>query len=128
MSDLELLVQIASNHPAALGSVAAVCLVVVVGAQVRPSEAWALAHPQAFQFLRLCRAILPYLVKAAEVSGKLRGSAAYDDVVAFFAKGRASTPPTPVPPAQDRPTEPPTDAPDTDPTPPASLGGGGRRV
>jgi len=72
--------------------------------------------------LRLCRAVAPWLIKAADRMREARSTP-----LAQAAIARAFDKPTPAPPAVDRPTEPPT-GPDTDPTPPASLGGGGRRV
>ena len=128
MDDLSLLLTLAERHPYLAAVSAVVCAlgaVVVALAQVYPSEDWCRAHPRLFAVLRLCRAVAPWLIKAAD---RLREVRSTPLAQAAIARAFDKPTPTPVPPATDRPTEPPTDAPDTDPTPPASLGGGGRRV
>lgn len=125
MDDLSLLLTLAERHPYLAGAVALACALgaaVVALAQVYPGEDWCRAHPRLFAVLRLCRAVAPWLLKAADRMREARSTP-----LAQAAIARAFDKPTPTPPAQDRPTEPPTDAPDTDPSPP-SLGGNARRT
>lgn len=155
MDDISLLLTLAERHPYLAGVVAVVCalgVAVVALAQVYPSEDWCRAHPRLFAVLRLCRAVAPWLLKAAD---RLREARSTPLAQAAIARAFDKAAPTPVPRpvigtigsdavspapevapgvfelrsdgAQDRPTEPPTDAPDTDPSPP-SLGGNARRT
>lgn len=124
MDDLSLLLTLAERHPylAAGAAVAvALCAAVVALAQVYPSEDWCRAHPRMFAVLRLCRAVAPWLIKAADRMREARSTP-----LAQAAISRAFDKAAPVPPTQDRPTEPPT-GPDADPSP-RSLGGNARRV
>lgn len=113
-SDLEFLLALARAYPRASAVVAA-CFVfaglVLALASVRPSEAWALAHPRAFFLIRLARAVAPYLSKALDLVREARADGTLASAQALFAKGRT---PTPAPPAA---------APD--PAPPAPPADGG---
>ena len=124
MDDLSLILTLAERHPylaAGAALAVALCAAVVALAQVYPGEDWCRAHPRLFAVLRLCRAVAPWLIKAADRMREARSTP-----LAQAAIARAFDKAAPVPPAVDRPTEPPT-GPDTDPSPP-SLGGNARRT
>lgn len=101
-SDLEFLLALARTYPRA-AAVAAACLVlaglVLALASVRPSEAWALAHPRLFFLIRLSRSLAPYLSKALDLIREARKDGTLASAQALFAKGRAPTPVPPAPPA-----------------------------
>jgi hypothetical protein len=128
MDDLSLILTLAERHPYLAAVAAVVCalgVAVVALAQVYPSEDWCRAHPRLFAVLRLCRAVAPWLLKAAD---RLREARSTPLAQAAIARAFDKAAPASAAPAVDRQTEPPTDAPDTDPTPPASLGGNARRT
>ena len=122
MDDLSLILTLAERHPYIAAGAALACALgaaVVALAQVYPGEDWCRAHPRLFAVLRLCRAVAPWLIKAAD---RLREARSTPLAQAAIARAFDKPTPTPTPPAQDRPT-----GPDTDPSPP-SLGGDARRV
>lgn len=124
MDDLSLILTLAERHPYLAAGAAVACALgaaVVALAQVYPGEDWCRAHPRLFAVLRLCRAVAPWLIKAADRMREARSTP-----LAQAAIARAFDKAAPTPPAVDRPTEPPT-GPDTDPSPP-SLGGNARRT
>ena len=129
LSDLEFFVAVARAYPRLSATVATLAALVLVGANVRPSEAWALAHPHAFMLIRVCRAIAANAVKAVGILAEWRRDGSASAVRAFFDRGRPtdpSGPPSPAPapvapdaeaiPASD-PTPPPTRAPGPAPAP-----------
>ena len=101
-SDIEFLLALARAYPRASAVVTA-CLVfaglVLALASVRPSEAWALAHPRLFFGIRLARAVAPYLSKVLDLVREARRDGTLASAQALFAKGRAPTPVPPAPPA-----------------------------
>lgn len=157
MDDLSLILTLAERHPylaAGAALAVALCAAVVALAQVYPGEDWCRAHPRLFAVLRLCRAVAPWLLKAADRLREARSTPLAQAAIARAFDKAAPTPrdvplvpvvgtvgstlesPAPEvapgvfelrePGAVDRPTEPPT-GPDTDPSPP-SLGGNARRT
>ncbi len=150
LSDLEFFVAVARAYPRLSATVAALAALVLVGANVRPSEAWALAHPDLFTLIRVCRAIFANAVKAVSILAEWRRDGSLAAVRAFFDRGRATDPsgppspaPAPVapdagasgvnerglpvmgPPASDRTTPSPSEAAGRIG---GSVGGGGRRA
>lgn len=130
MSDLDLLMAVVAAYPRASAALAVLGTLVLLGANVRPSEAWALRHPCLFQLIRLCRAIAANAVKAYDLLSEWRRDGSLAAVRAFFERGRPtdpSAPPSPesAPVAVDG--EPTTEVTPVSPAP-SSVGGGGRRA
>lgn len=130
MSDLDLLLAVVAAYPRASAALAVLGALVLLGANVRPSEAWALKYPCLFQLIRLCRAIAANAVKAWALLSEWRRDGSLAAVRAFFDKGRPTDPSGPPSPASapaavdGQPT-----AETTPVSPPSSgLGGNGRRA
>ena len=136
MSDLDLLLAVVAAYPRASAALAVLTAIVLIGANVRPSEAWALRHPFLFQCLRACRAIAANAVKAHDLLSEWRRDGSLAAVRAFFERGRAtdpSAPPTPPPgpPApggSGLPVLDPDPTTETTPVSPSTLGGNARRA
>ena len=130
MSDLDLLLAVVAAYPRASAALAVLTAIVLIGANVRPSEAWALRHPFLFQCLRACRAIAANAVKAHDLLSEWRRDGSLAAVRAFFERGRPTDPsgppsPQPAPVAVDgQPTA------ETTPVSPSTttLGGNTRRA
>lgn len=137
LSDLEFFVTVARAYPRLSATVAVLAALVLIGANVRPSEEWALRHSCLFMGIRVCRAIFANAVKAISLLAEWRRDGSLAAVRAFFDRGRVtdpSGPPSPAaaPVAPD--AEPLPAIPASDPTPPSPseaagrIGGNGRRA
>lgn len=137
LSDLQFFLAVASAYPRLTAILAVLTVLVLVGANVRPSKEWALAHPHLFMLVRVCRAIAANAVKLVAVLGEWRRDGSLGAVRAFFDKGRPTDPsdpppPTPAPVAADGEAVPVIPASDPTPVSPSEaagrLGGNGRRA
>lgn len=142
MSELDFLLAVVATYPRASAVIVTLSAFVLFGANVRPSEQWALAHPFLFQCLRGCRALVANVVKFIALLQEWRKDGSLAAVQAFFERGRA-TGPTSAPKAAQGPTlpdlAPSTDRDPTTETTPVSpseaagrigggIGGSGRRA
>lgn len=129
LSDLEFFVAVARAYPRLSATLAVLAALVLVGANVRPSEEWALRHSFLFMGIRVCRAIFANAVKAISLLAEWRRDGSLAAVRAFFDRGRPtdpSGPPSPAaaPVAPD--AEPLPAIPASDPTPPSPSEAAGR--
>lgn len=99
LSDLEFFVAVARAYPRLSATLAVLAVLVLVGANVRPSEEWALRHSFLFMGIRVCRAIFANAVKAVALLAEWRRDGSLAAVRAFFDRGRATDPSGPPSPA-----------------------------
>ena len=99
LSDLEFFVTVARAYPRLSATVAVLAALVLIGANVRPSEEWALRHSCLFMGIRVCRAIFANAVKAISLLAEWRRDGSLAAVRAFFDRGRVTDPSGPPSPA-----------------------------